>query len=74
MYKAILLMPWLKACIFSYNLPSPLLVASTLVVTLKVGSTMILGLGMGGMGLCSICNRRHFNEKLQIKREVGCTN
>ncbi len=38
---------------FSCNLPSPLLVASTLVVTPRVASTMILGLGMGCMGLCS---------------------
>jgi L-lysine 2,3-aminomutase len=36
-----------------------LLIASDPIVVHRGSSTMILSLGMGCMGLCSICSRRH---------------
>jgi len=44
--------------LFFYFLPSPMLVVSNLVVTHGGNSTMILRLGMGCMGLCSVCRGR----------------
>jgi hypothetical protein len=40
--------------LFFYFLPSPMLVASNLVVTHGGNSTMILKSGMGCMGLCLV--------------------
>jgi hypothetical protein len=76
MYNGVLLTDWFKYYIFSRSLPFPLLVVSTIVVILGASSTMTLRLGMGRMGLCSICHGRHNpkeegrcpNERLQIKR------
>ncbi len=52
------LMGWLQAYVFPCCLPSLLLIVSDPIVVDRGSSTMILRLGMGCMGLCSICSGR----------------
>jgi len=59
-------MGWLQAYVFPCCLPSFLLIASDPIVTPRGSSTMILKLGMGNMGLCSICSGRR-----NLRKRVG---